>query len=185
MSTLFEGKTMSELVDQGWIIIADDDTSEVVGVRSVIQTWKGLTWAEQTYYRAKYGFSEAGVLDIGLSEQAANTSRTGLFLRPLPRGEVVTPARSYPGSNDRLLKILAQSRVVVENLPYGDGLVHTGPDGTVIITDEYFWGLPHHYGSDEITEKYRCVWEASGANWVPEAPWWAVGPYDVDLSEFA
>ena len=185
MSELFEGKTMSELVDQGWIILGDEDTDEIVGIRSVIRTWPGLTWAERTYYRAKYGFNEAGVLDIGLSEQAVAPSKMGLFLRPALQGKVVTPARSCPGSNDRLRNILAQSRVEVENLPYNDGLAHTGRDGTVVITDEYFWGLPYQEDSTEIAGEYSCLWEDSLATWGPEAPWWAVGPDAADISEFA
>ena len=174
MSKLFEGKTMSELVDQGWIIIADEDTNEIVGIRSVIQTWKSLTWAEQTYYRAKYGFNEAGILDIGLSGQVASTRKTGLFLRPLPHSEVVTPARSSPGSDDRLREVLAQSRVAVESLRYTDGLTHTGPDGTVIITDEYLWGIPDGHCGDEVSRSYSCIWEDSPVNWANEAPWWAL-----------
>lgn len=185
MSELFEGKTMPELVDQGWIIVADEDTDEVVGIRSVIQTWKGLTWAERTYYRAKYGFDEAGILDIGLSKSAAAPDKIGLFLRPSLQGKDVTPARSRPGSNDRLREILAQSRAGVETLPYTDGLAHTGLDGTVVLTDEYLWGLPYQKDSTEIAGEYSCLWETSPANWTPEAPWWAVGPDAADVSEFA
>ena len=65
MSNLAYGKTMEELVNQGWIIITDEDTDEIVGIRSVIQHWNSMTWAERTYYTAKYGFNEKGILDIG------------------------------------------------------------------------------------------------------------------------
>ena len=185
MSELFEGKTMPELVDQGWIIVVDEDTDEVVGIRSVIPTWKGLTWAERTYYRAKYGFDEAGILDIGLSKSAVAPDKMGLFLRPALQGKAVTPAKSRPGSNDRLREILAQSRAGVETLPYNNGLAHTGLDGTTVITDEYFWGLPHPECSAEIADWHSCLWEDSLATWEPEAPWWAVGPEAADVSEFA
>lgn len=182
MSGIFEDNIRLVQVSQSQIVMADLDAKEVVSVQSVTHIWNTLTWADRAYYRAKYGFSEDGGF---LSGSIVDQSKAGSRMRILHSGQMVLPVDGLPGSDDRLLKILAQSRVGVENLPYSDGLAHTGPDGTVIITDEYFWGLPHHYGSDEITEKYRCVWEASGVNWVPEAPWWAVGPYDVDVSEFA
>ena len=59
MSNLAYGKTMEELVNQGWIIITDEDTDEIAGITSVIQHWNlPMTLAERTYYTAKYGFNE-------------------------------------------------------------------------------------------------------------------------------
>ena len=186
MSTSLHGKTIPELVDQGWIIIADEDTDEFVGIRSVIQNWTSMTWAERTYYIAKYGFNEKGILDIGLSEQFTEVGWPGLFFRPALGGEIVVPEKSQPGSNDRLLAILSQSRVAVGNSRYGDtALAHIGPDGTVILTNEYLWGLPDPRDDSytDLNERYICNWEISLATWCPDAPWWAVGPDAEELYE--
>ena len=186
MFTSLHGKTIPELVDQGWVIIADEDTDEFVGIRSVIQNWTSMTWAERTYYIAKYGFNEKGILDIGLSEQFTEVGWPGLFFRPALGGEIVVPEKSQRGSNDRLLATLSQSRVAVENSRYDDtALAHIGPDGTVILTNEYLWGLPDPRDDSytDLNERYICNWEISLATWCPDAPWWAVGPDAEELFE--
>ena len=54
--------TIAELAQRGWTIVHENDTGEPVAIRSVIDQWRDFTWAEQTYYRAKYGFDESGEL---------------------------------------------------------------------------------------------------------------------------
>ena len=187
MSNLAYGKTMEELVNQGWIIITDEDTDEIVGIRSVIQHWNSMTWSERTYYIAKYGFNEKGILDIGLSEQITAVGWPGLLLRPALGGANVVPEHSLPGSNDRLLAVLSRSRVAVANSRYDDtALAHIGPDGTVILTNEYLWGLldPRDGGYTDVKEGYICLWEISIATWCPDAPWWALGPEAEELYQY-
>ena len=179
-------RTLGELIDQGWVVMVDEETDEIIGVRSIIRHWHTLTWAEQTYYRSKYGFSENGILDISLYEHDANTSKLGLALRPPVYGRIVVPDESLPGSNDRLQTILSRSRVAVENNRYDEtALVHFGPDGTVIHTYEYLWGIEHpkdiYYA--ELDPNYICNWEISIATWCPTAPWWALGPDAAELYE--
>lgn len=116
-----------------------------------------LTWAEQTYYRAKYGYTRAGVPMAASSE----------MFRQL----------GVPGSNIRLQRILEDSRVSVVGRRNSNALIHTGPDGSLIITNESGWGLLYPEQSDiyaELDERYMCHWEISQATWVPEAPYWAI-----------
>lgn len=179
--------TLEELVDKGWIVRLDEDIDQIVGVRSVIQNWKHLSWAEQTYYRAKFGFDEAGVLDIDFLENAPDLRKPGLGLCPQFLGSIVTPSRQLPGSNDRLRSVLSQSKVDVEDYRYDEiGLVHFGPDGSVILTCEHLWALatPRDDERGDIDESNVCYWEISADNWTATAPWWARGPGGEELYEF-
>ena len=82
-----------------------------------------------------------------------------------------------PGSNVRLQRILEDSRVNVVGHRNSNALIHTGPDGSLIVTNESGWGLSYPEYSDiyaELDERYMCHWEISQATWVPEAPYWAI-----------
>ena len=187
MSNVAYGKTLQELVNDGWIILANEEADVIVGVRSVIRHWHSMAWAEQTYYTAEYGFNENGVLDIALQAQMPTIEWTGLIYGPRQNAPTALPEESLQGSNDRLLAILSRSRVAVANSRYDDdGLAHIGPDGTVILTNEYLWGLPDLRDDSYayVDEGHRCFWEVSIATWCPDAPWWALGPHAADLSHY-
>lgn len=171
MSGIFEDNTRLVQVSQSQIVMADLDAKEVVSVQSVTHIWNTLTWAECAYYRAKYGFSEDGGF---LSGSIVDPSKAGFRVRILHSGQIVLPVGGLPGSDERLREVLSQSRIGVESLRYTDGLTHTGPDGTVILTDEYLWGLPDGHCETEISRSYSCIWEGSPGNWTHEAPWWAL-----------
>lgn len=118
--------------------------------------WGKLTWAQQTYFQAKYGIGGADRLEVELSE-----SRSG---------------NSVFGSNDRLQRLLSQELVDVASCRPEGTLVHNGPDGSEILTNEIGWGLPRSgtLGSyAELDDRYMCHWEISQATWTPEAPYWA------------
>ena len=179
MADSLRDKTIGELVDLGWIVVVDEHTDEVVGLRSVMRHWNTLTWSERTFYSAKYGFDGNGVLEVSLSENAANSSELGFAFRPENYGAYVTPEHSLPGSNDRLRRILSQSRAEVISDRYDEtALVHFGSDGTVIFTNDYLWGLAVSRDDplSELDQGHTCHWEASLETWCPTAPWWAVGP---------
>lgn len=180
MSGPFEDNTRSAQVSQSQIVMADVDTNEAVSVQSVTQIWNTLTWAERTYYRAKYGFSEDGGF---LPESIVNPIKAGFRVSVLHSGQVVLPVMGLPGSDERLREILSQSRIAVGSLRYTDGLAHTGPDGTVMLTDEYLWGLPDGRCDTEVSRSYSCIWEASPGNWAHEAPWWALASSTGDAPE--
>ena len=178
--------SIQELVKRGWSIIYDDQTGDAVAIRSVIRQWKRLTWARRIYYRAKYGFDENGVLDIGLPSHKTTPDAPACFFRnPVP-GEFVTPDDRMPGSNDRLQAILEQSRVSVKRSRYDDtALMHIGPDNTAILTNAVGWGPPRTeaHGYAELDDKHTCLWEVSRATWSPDAPWWA-DPDDAEPGVF-
>ena len=116
-----------------------------------------LTWAQHTYYWAKYGLTETGNSDGSPSKSLSDMN--------------------LPGSNDRLYARLEQNDVAVEKRPSDDTLIHTGPDGSVVITNRIGWGLPFPESntlSAELDDRYMCLWEISLASWIPEAPYWAV-----------
>ena len=180
-------RTISELTDRGWKIIYNDSTGEAVSIRSVIRHWNKLTWAQQAYYRGKYGFSERGVLDIGISGHSTTPANSGLFFRNPEPAAIAIPEECLPGSNKRLWTILEQSRVGVECNRYDDtALLHTGPDNSVILTNAAGWGPPRTepHGYAELDDKYTCHWEVSLATWCPDAPWWA-GPEMERQGRFA
>lgn len=170
--------TISQMVDRGWTIINDTKTDRPTAIRSVIPDWNDLTWAQRTYYCGKYRFSQTGVLEIGLSELRNATEKVIMnFSRNLLQDKYVTPDGSLIGSNERLKRILEQSRVELECSKYDDtALVHIGPDGTAIYTNEVGWGPPYHWLDDkfyfELDDYHTCYWEI-GPNWIPEAPCWA------------
>ena len=78
MSESLHGKTIQQLIDQSWILLTDEYSSELVGLRSVIWHWDSMTWGERTYYSAKYGFNPNGILDIHFSQQIPKVGSFGL-----------------------------------------------------------------------------------------------------------
>lgn len=134
--------TIPQMIDRGWTIVKDNKTDLPTTIRSAIPDWNELTWAQQTYYRGKYLFNENGVLEITLSElRSASEKVIRDFSRDLFLDKYVTPDGTLAGSNERLREILEQSRVDLECRSYDDtALVHIGPDGTAIYTNEVGWG---------------------------------------------
>ena len=51
MSESLHGKTIQQLIDQGWILLTDEYSYELVGLRSVIWHWNSMTWAEANLLR--------------------------------------------------------------------------------------------------------------------------------------
>ena len=135
--------------------------------------------AKQTYYRAKYGFDESGVLDISLPlVKVAPGARAGCFYPNTNAnlGEFPTPDVSIQGSDNRLKAILEKSRIAVHRNRYDDAaLTHVGPDSTLILTNAAGWGPPltEPYGYAELDDRYICIWEFSRDTWGAEAPGWA------------
>ncbi len=179
--------SIDELASRGWIIIYDEDSDDAVAVRSVIRRWSELTWAKQTYYRAKFGFDETGILDIGLPlVKAPHAMDCDCFSRNPKLGEFVTPDVSLPGSNNRLQAILEESRIAVNRNRYDyTALMHIGPDNTLILTNAAGWGPPltEPHGYAELNDRYICHWENNLATWCPDAPWWA-DPDDYEHCTF-
>ena len=143
MSESRYSKIIQQLIRQGWIVQTDDLSNEVVCIRSAILHWDFMTWAERTYYSAKYGFNQRGILDIRVPQQTQRTTSLRVSGSSSLCDDIVVPELSQVGSNDRLRILLAQSRVAVARSSYDHtALEHLGPDGTTIITTEYLWGLP-------------------------------------------
>ena len=175
----------AELLDLGWIVKLDEDNNGVIGVQSKIHHWNNLPWAVQTFYRAKYGFSGRGLLHINLSRGGVSSRGSLITRHPPQRDQIVVPPNQLPGAGERLRRILAKTRVRVANYRYDDvGLVHFGPDDTVILTLEFLWALasPRDNELGEYDERFACLWEGSADNWDCTAPWWARGPDGEELS---
>ena len=177
------GIAVEELVERGWQIMYADHTGQPTAIRSAVEHWDDLPWAQQTYYRAKYGFTEAGLLAFNLSDLGSNSTASDLIHRPLSPDRNIAPDGNAAGSDDRLRAILGQSRVNVEPSRYNDNaLIHTGPDDTAILTSMAGWGsvnVESSSGYAELVDRYTCYWEADSSNWAPEAPYWATSPNDV------
>ena len=111
----------------------------------------------------------------------------GLSWNTALNSDIVVPESSVAGSNDRLRILLAQSRVAVEQSSYdGTTLAHFGPDGTVVLTDEYLWELPcpNQDSYIDLNERFTCSRVVSSETWCPDAPWWAIGPNVEALESF-
>ena len=171
--------SIPEMVKRGWTLFNDEKIPGRLGIRSVIPDWNELPWAQQTYYRAKYRFDENGVLEIGVSEINSASQKTirhfhcDLFTEE----KYVTPDGAMSGSNDRIREILEQNRVDLAYRGYDDtALVHTGPDGSIIYTNEVGWGPPMYWPEEkyyyELDDHHTCFWE-TGPYWVSEMPCWA------------
>ena len=121
--------------------------------------WHQLTWAQQTFYQAKYGISVADKAKVDLSELSRDDSQRG--------------------SNERLRGLLAQERVSLMTCHPEGTLLHIGPDDSVVVTNGIGWGLPSSEGPGlyvELDGTYSCHWEFSQATWTPEPPYWATCP---------
>lgn len=176
---------ISELVNQGWKVAFDDfeDRGPLLAI-SVLKNWKQLSWAQQTFYRAKYDFSDEGVLEIGLTGESAITIGAASYaFRPTSPSEPALPPARLPGANDRLREMLSPNNIKRELNRYTrQGLACTGPDGSVLLTSEYGWGVAVT-SDDSYTEidlKYFCLWEDDLGTFCPDIPWWA-----CDLEGFA
>ena len=171
------GLAVEELGDLGWQIMYADHTGQPIAIRAIVDHWDSLSWAYQTFYRAKYGFNRVGLLEFSLSEVSSNRMASDCIHRSLLSDRDFTPGGNTSGSNDRLRTILEQSRVNVEASRYDyNALIHIGPDDTAILTGMAGWGpvsiaSPSDYA--ELDDRYTCYWETSSPNWVPEAPDWA------------
>ena len=169
---------LPELIDRGWTVIVDERTGLATAVKSIIPGWSELTWSQQTYYKGKYRFNEAGILEIGLSEIcSASGERVRRPVRDMVPEKYVTPDAALPGSNERLRKYLERSSVGSECRSYDrSAMVHIGPDGSAIYTNDAGWGpplfWPHENEYVELDNSHFCNWEVA-LNWVSEAPCWA------------
>ena len=174
---------VEELAGRGWQIIYADHTGQPTAIRSAVEHWDNLPWAQQAYYRAKYGFNEAGLLEFSLAELSSNSTAANLVHRPLSPDRDIAPGGNVSGSNDRLRAILEQSRITVEASRHNhNALIHTGPDNTAILTSVAGWGpvnVEASSGYAELADRYTCYWETASVNWVPEAPNWATSPNDL------
>ena len=171
------------LIERGWKLVEETETSQTIAIMTIIPDWKSLTWAQQAYYKGKYRFSEKGTLVIGLwelgivCEKTDNHSALDVFQQPH-----ILPDTALEGSNDRLKRILDDCRVGHESRSYDDtALLHVGPDGTAIYTNQIGWGPPIHWTDEgeyvELNPLFTCYWEI-GPSWVSEPPWWACPPFN-------
>ena len=174
---------VEELIERGWQITYADHTGQPAAIRFAVEHWDDLPWAQQTYYRAKYGFTEAGLLEFSLSELGSNSTTSDLIRLPLSSDRDIVSGNNAAGSDDRLRAILGQSRVNVEPSRYDhNALIHTGPDNTAILTSGAGWGpvnVESPSGYAELVDQYTCYWETGSANWALEAPYWATSLSDL------
>lgn len=169
--------TLPELIERGWLTTTDDKTGLTAAIRSTIPDWTKLTWAQQTYYKAKYRFNANGILEIELSEVRSQRENPVLnFVRDLVPDQNVTPDAALAGSNQRLKEYLENDRVNLEPRSYDEtALVHIGLDGSAIYTNDAGWGPPLNWPNEktflELDERKTCRWEID-SSWVSAAPCW-------------
>ena len=164
------------LVADGWHLIYDEGTSNVVAVQSIIPEWETMPWAMQTYYRGKYRFNESGVLEIKF--KSSFSGRIDNAVPKSPPDKIVLPPRAVHGSDRRLRDIFEESVIEVGPVGYDySARLHYGPDGSAILVTDPFWGIPIPDDRDYIEphQDYQCLWDGSTPNtWFGEAPWWAM-----------
>ena len=169
--------SIPQMIEGGWSIVNDIETGLPVALSSAIPGWNNLSWAEQTYYKGKYRFDEGGSLSISLHEiRNERESTSCCVVRDLLPDKYVTPDGALAESGNRVQEILERSRVGLECRSYDDtALVHIGPDGSAIYTNEAGWGPPRHWPEEKIyveLDDFRTCWWEIGPSWVTEAPCW-------------
>ena len=146
--------------------------------RFSIHHWNELDWAHQTYYRAKYGVSGTGELEIRIRELPLPRLVDGTISSPShgsTTAEIGVPDREFPGSNHRLWAIIEETRTSIVRTSYDDtGLLHTGPDNSMILTNAAGWGpicTKEPDGYVEMDDRWTCHWEIDPSTWCPDTPW--------------
>ena len=164
------------LLAEGWHLIYDEGNNDVIAVQSHISEWKTLSWAMQTYYRAKYNFNEDGILEIRLKPGVSGW--IGHSAPTASPEHIPLPSKAVPGSDQRLRAIFEESVVDVEPVGYDySARLHYGTDGSAILVTDPSWGIPIPGDMDYIEphHEYWCLWDGSTPHhWGGDAPWWAM-----------
>ena len=135
--------------------------------------WDNLTWAHRAALHASFGFEQGGSLNIavGTLQENAVDLRAIFAGAPQPGGQAM-PKGHFQGADARLRTILETERTSLTDTDHDRwGLLHSGPDGSVIYTSREFWG-PLVDGYPEIQDHDYRYWEHVVYG-IPEAPCWA------------
>ena len=135
-----------------------------------------MDWAHRTYFMAKYGMDLNRMPEVITLAEDPSVPTSVRWKDGLQISEAGLEDMAIPGSNDRLRQILTTDDVVTSRCRYDpDALIHSGPDGTMVLTNAAGWGIPilELGGYAELDARFTCCWEVSRASWVAQMPWWA------------
>ena len=167
MTTIPDAPTLLGL---GWTLTRDN---RGLTLSTSAGNWNELDWAHQAALRASFGFDTAGSLAIAvaaLKEHPVNL-RAILAGAPQPGGHAM-PKGHFHGADARLRTILESERTGLRDLDNDRwGLLHCGPDNSVIYTSREFWA-PLEDGHPEVKDNDYRYWEHVIYG-IPEAPCWA------------
>ena len=166
----------TDLANKGWTIqsVVHQGQSIFTALDSCIQDWHNMDWSQRVYHQAKHRFDANGILSIKANEltgpdpllrRAIRTSSLHPNGYPLPGGPIA-------GANERLRQILQKTRVTIDYDSQNDTtLVHTGPDGSIIVTNETGWSTAtvENLREYRLSELQACPWEPHGPHG-PDAP---------------
>ena len=170
----------ADLAKKGWTIqsIVQQGQSIFTALDSCIQDWHNMDWSQRVYHQAKHRFDSNGILSIKADEltgadpllrRAIRTSSLHPNGYPLPGGPL-------PGANERLRRILQKTRAKIDYDSQNDTtLVHTGPDGSIIVTNETGWSTAtvENLREYRLSELQACPWEPHGCDVPGPMPDWA------------
>ena len=197
MTSAHPAISTKELLAAGWQIVATpshrEASASIQTLYSQIPDWPSLSWADRTYYQAKYGFDDSGLLSIDLQNPdpqeetwdrsrytarqaiaAAHSARHRPDHQPFP-----LPGHEMPGSQARLRTLLRQPELEhIRSKHDEDATAHIGPDGSVIYSNTLGWGIPDHQERPrncyefDYEPKHLCQWNPKPYG-MDQVPHWA------------
>ena len=171
----------ARLARRGWTIqsIVHQGRTVFTALDSFIPDWHSMDWAEQVYHQAKHRFDSNGILSIAADELTGNDPllRRAIRTSSLQQNGYPLPGSPVPGSNERLKELLEKTRITLDYDSQNDtALIHTGPDGSIIVTNQVGWSPATVENLREYTlsEHQHCPWEHNRGTDPGPMPDWAL-----------
>ena len=153
-----------------------------VNLRASVPGWEEITWAEQVFLQAAYGFQGDGRIVLtqeDLRDRNVLEALIGGTRREAEDGTAwPEPGRALPGADTRLRLILSEHTGWEWMKAREDTVAWMDPDGSVILTCPEGWGIP---GLVEREPGLYCEFGDSGRlcgwqlDW-GEQPGWSLDP---------
>ena len=178
----------ADLANRGWAIqsVVQQGKTVFTSLDSFIPDWHNLNWADQVYHQAKYRFDSHGILSIAAGELTGTDPllRRSIRTSTLHPNGYPLPGGAIPGTDERLKRLLEKTRTTLDYDSQNDSaLIHTGPDGSIIVTNESGWNTATIENLRQYTlhEDQQCPWEQHPGHPRPPMPEWALPTSNLPL----
>lgn len=179
----------ARLKENGWSLVTGPGPGKMLSLSTQIPHWGTMSWAEQTYHQARYGFDPQGTLflhdHILQGRHDARQAALEATAHEHQGRRYAIPGGTIPGSDERLRKLLKDHGERDLMRARENTVLWRGRDGTILMTCPEGWGVPLHvedggaYCEFGERDELHCCWEGYG-----EQPGWsAVVPEEPDTPE--